>query len=118
MIEFIEARELIAGLPPEDECLRQCGEAIRVGEARNVEPGPGRMTVCDALATFGIRKQTAQAAGIETCGLDSSLEQLGRRAQEEVVLLFHFATADWYFTVFISERDRSVIGCVRVKAPS
>jgi hypothetical protein len=116
-MNFEEIRELITHLHPKDECLERCTNSIRAGVARNVEPGPGRMTAHEALTTFTLRKRTADAAGVRICGLDEILVQLRRCVPTEIVFLFHFATSEQYFTIIVASKDDSVIGCICIKSP-
>lgn len=114
MMTFNDARDLVAQHDGGEEALRECRKALLAGELVEVHPSPAAMTAGDALTTFRIRSRTAHAAGIETAGFDETLRSLAEVATEQEVLMFHLSSSRRTFSLFVLERSRRIIGCIRV----
>src|SRR5436190_1636260 len=100
MMTFEEIRQTLARESPRTDCLKECRDALASHAVNEVQPGPGRMSVRDALGTFRIRANTTKASGIETCGFDDTLNGLGALSADENVLLFHFSSQSRTFSIF------------------
>lgn len=71
------------------------------------------MSAVEALATFRIRAQSAQAAAVSTCGISGTLAALSALAPSDIVDVYHFKVSDRVFTILI-DADHSLVGCLRV----
>jgi hypothetical protein len=113
MMTFSEVRAAVAQQCSDDDCLRECCEGLASADVHAMLPGPGHMTAGDAFQTFRIRLGTSRSAAIETCGLDKVVAALGALQADEIILLFHFSSQSWLFTIFVQSSRRSIVGYVR-----
>ena len=97
-----------------DPCLQRCRQQLASGAAQYLADHPGRLSTRDALATFSIRQRTAAAAGVVIQGIDELLHAL-QNSTDTRVLLFHVATSDQVFTLFVEEQSESLLGCICVE---
>ncbi|MEO8378206.1 MAG: hypothetical protein ABI779_00955 [Acidobacteriota bacterium] len=110
MIEIEQVREIVARASDDDECAKEFTEAVDTGLSPLLPIG--HLTANKALFIFKGRAQSARAAGVDVHGIDRTLTRLEGRAPEETVLLSHWSTENRTFTAFISDADKSFIGCV------
>lgn len=103
---------LIEASKSASDCLRACFDLLSSGSAAFLTDQPGHASVAEALATFSVRKKTTAAAGVVIPGLDLLLARLAQRPARESVLLFHIATDDRVFSVFVAEDAATILGCV------
>src|SRR6266699_3491500 len=99
MMTYEQVRELIGRQGVRNDCLKECYDALRSNELKEVHSEPGRITVHDALTTFRIRMSTTKAAGVLTCGFEETLQTLDTRALEETLLLFGFISKARAFSI-------------------
>jgi hypothetical protein len=109
---FIKLKALIQSSDSDDVCLRELRAALSAPDLQ--EHGPGVEPAGSVLAAFQIRKRTAEAGGVETCGVDTTLEALAKLPAMDLVNAFHFGFPDRHFTVFVTVADEEIVGCLRV----
>jgi hypothetical protein len=112
MVTFDDVHKLVSASRGASPCLAECWAEVASGTYSEV--GPGRVSAKEALQTFRIRRETAEAAGIGVCGLDQLLSSLAAIEEAEPVLLFHLSGADRVFTLPVIESTSTLVGCIRV----
>lgn len=113
MLTFRDAMALARDASPRTASLTELLELLEAGGEHAEELVPGCMSAHEALATFGIRRRTTLAAGIEVLGLDEVLDALAEVAPDVEVLLFFVTSPHRVFTLVVRP-DAKLLGCVRV----
>ena len=107
--------ELIALYSQRSSCLAECHALVSRNLVGMIEGCPGVATTREALETWTIRKQTTAQACIETHGFEHTLEQLGRRAPGEQLLLYGLNGSHVQFVLFVDATQSDIVGCIRVR---
>lgn len=113
MMNFKDVRALVERSPKTGRAIQELHSTLRSAE-RVEEFSRGTYTVSNASVTYQIRAQTAREAGVDVWGVDEFLTALGGLESSSVLLVFHFTTADRYFSVFIGADEEALVGCLSV----
>jgi hypothetical protein len=114
MVSFASLSTRIVLDPAGDQCLLELQEALKSASVSPILPGPGALSAHEVRATYDIRARTTAAAGIESCGFETTLLRLANLAAQDTVLLFGFSGHERLFTVFVRQQDETIVGCVRI----
>jgi hypothetical protein len=87
MMTLDDVKQLIQKVASPDRQLEECDRVVASGEARPLQPTPGRMRVGEAIATLEIRRRTAANCGRRITGIDDTLARLRERDEAEYVWL-------------------------------
>ena len=113
MTTFDDVRAAVRAARARSPAFSECAEALDDAPALE-ELGPGRTTASEALATFSTRRETARRGGIDSSGVEETVDALRSMPRDEELLLFHFSAPDRLFTIFVSASDGRPVGCIRV----
>ncbi|MFO0693854.1 MAG: hypothetical protein U0230_09895 [Polyangiales bacterium] len=94
--------------------VAECAKAIETSGSRSIGEEPSASPANEVLATYRIRRTTAQVAGPFATDFDAVLEVLASCERDERILLCPFVDDRNVFLVFVRESGEALLGCICV----